>query len=222
MSDYRLQDCNTFLAASFMGETSGKKGSSGPYWTETGAADPGEADPHTTPGLSLLVDLGLYSSHGKPLTDVWGNVTDFSFGATVPFTASKGSGTVQVNAVPDYEGQSAIQHFVDNLSARLLKACDTGNCLEYLVIWQPKLQTIVIYKDVNLGNFLLHGDDSTNFDFYLDPLIGGYEGNGTSTPFGVASSARLIDTFSIVFDSVHYSVGAFSFKWSVRESKKLS
>ena len=203
---------NAYMAVTFAGESA--------TWAETGSnVAPGTIDPPP----SILKDIGLYDSSGVAKSGVWSDVRGLTFGASLPYTGTKGSGVPEIGGRPDHENKASLTKTVDKVSPLLFETSNTGNRLEYLVIYHPGLNTVMKYEEVNVTSFNIDAAQTNYFSFHdIRQDAGVWTAEGTSTRYGEESIAQLWETMTFIYDVVILWVNGIEKGWDVDKSTVAS
>ena len=206
-------EVETFLAIYFKGGSSGW----GQTYTDDDCPTPG-----TNPPLNSHVSdtSTLTTNNGK---GYWSSVRQFAFAAKTEYTGSKISGGVEAGGRVQHVDLSHFLKTTDMTSPRLFDCCSTGYQLQHLVLWQPGLNILITFWDVNITGYLVRGSHArtSNFDFTSDSgvLTSAYEKYSMSP---LVATSTWEDEVSFNYSAVEYNVNGVIQSWNTEQAVPIS
>ncbi|MEQ8788331.1 MAG: hypothetical protein RIC55_18625 [Pirellulaceae bacterium] len=207
----------TFMAAYFKGKTD-------VGWARAYSADDTNAPaPASSPPLNSSIDSAstLTTNNGK---GYWSGVRQLNFAARAVYAGSTIGGGVEAGGRPDHEDLSNLLKTTDMLSPRLFDSCNTGYQLKYLVLWQPTLNILLTFWDVNITSYLARGSHSrtASFQFTTDSnnALSSAEEQISLSPLEATTTWE--DEVAFIYDAVEFNVNGIIQSWNTEQSAPIN
>lgn len=210
----------TFMAAYFEGNTNtgwARAYSDG----DTNAPAPETAPPLNKTSMKSSDQSTLTTDKGKTY---WSGVRQLRFVSQALYPGSGIGGTVVAGGRIEHDNLSSLLKTTDMLSPRLFDSCNTGYLLKYLVLWQPMLNILLTFYDVNITSYLARGSHShtASFQFTNDSqnALTSAEEQISLSPLEATTTWE--DEVGFNYDAVEYYVNGIIQSWNVEQSVPIN
>jgi hypothetical protein len=210
----------TFMAAYF-------EGSNEPGWAkayldgDSNIPTPETAPPLEKTSMNSTDQTTLKTGKGKTY---WSGVRQLSFASRAVYAGSGIGGTLMAGGRIEQDNLSSLLKTTDRLSPRLFDSCNTGYLLKYLVLWQPTLDILLTFYDVNIISYLARGSHSrtASFQFTTDSsnALSSAEEQISLSPLEATTTWE--DEVGFNYDAVEYYVNGIMQSWNVEQSAPIN